>query len=135
MKYNKEAVEAFIKNDLIALEQLKKDKDPVYLVLTYIQNGLFYDHSCALAGITDRTFHFWKTKKLRFFQALRIAESRAIARHNENITKKAVDDKGDWRASSWFLSKKDKRYREETKVEHEGEIDLLHIYKPEVENK
>ena len=136
MKYNKEAVESFINNDRIEIERLTKEKDITMSVLVHVQNGLFYDHACAVSGLSERQFHVWKRRKAQFAQAIKISDSRAIARHNENIQKKALDEQGDWRASTWFLSKKDKRYREEQVIEHEGEIRTKTIINlPPMENK
>ncbi len=133
MKYNKEAVEAYLKNDIAMCKKLELEHDPVIILLGNIQDGLFYEHACDIAGIGQTQFYSWKKRKATFAKAVRIADSRAIQYHNKNIRSQA--DK-DWRASAWFLAKKDKRYREEQKIEHDlGTMDVVHIYKPDVENK
>ena len=119
MKYNKKAVKAFLNNDIATLKKLEEEKNEIVILLGNIQNGLFNDDSCVLAGIAENTFYQWMKKK-EFSQAVGIAQARAkkfyIAKIKDNI---------DWKSAAWHLSKLDKRYREEQEIDIPGRIVIV----------
>ena len=132
MKYNKQAVEAYLNNDITKLEEYTKKKEPVIMLLGIIQSGHVYNHACSLARISESIFRSWKQRKKAFSAAVRLADAKAI-----EVAKRKIEDlsdtKSDWRGWAYLLAVKDERYKEKAIVEHEGEL-VLHIYKPHVEN-
>jgi len=132
MKYNKQAVEAYLNNDITKLEEYTKKKEPVIMLLGTIQDGHFYNHACSIARVSYTIFKSWKQRKKTFSAAVDLADSKAIATAKRKI-EDLSDAKGDWRGWAYLLSVKDPRYKEKAVVEHEGEL-VLHIYKPHVEN-
>jgi len=132
MKYNKEAVEAYIKNDIKKLEEYTAKKEPIIVILGHIQRGNFYNHACQLARVSVTQFDVWKRRKASFALAVDLADAKAIDELRGIIKEHATNE---WTAARYLLSVKDRRYRESSEVDVEGRLEMVHIYKPKVENK
>ena len=135
MKYNKEAVEAYINNDIVKLEEYTKKRETIILVLGYIQEGRFYNTACSMARLSGSIFRYWKQRKKAFSAAVELADAKAIDVAHKNVQDLSTA-KEDWRGWAYLLGVKDKRYREETKIDVDGEIrtkTVIHL--PPMENK
>lgn len=88
-------------------------------ICTYIKQGYTIEQSCALSGITPRTYYNWikrgkqaKTGKFfQFFQKAKQAEEIAEAKYLATIIQAAAGNpsegvRGDWRAAAWYLERK-----------------------------
>lgn len=135
MKYNKEAIEAYINNDIKKLEEYSAKKEPIIVLLEHIEKGRFYNTACSLARISYSVFRSWKQRKKAFSAAVELADAKAIDLAHQKI-QDLGDNKPDWKAWAYLLSVKDKRYREEQKVEVDGEIrEKTIVEMPPMENK
>ena len=119
IKYNKEAVEAYIKNDIKKLEEFTAKKEPVIIILGYIQEGRFYNNACSLARVSYKQFNVWKQRKSAFSAAVELADAKAIDVAHKNV-QDLTTTKVDWRGWAYLLGIKDERYKEKHEIELSG---------------
>ena len=82
----------------------KYNDEIVKELIKYIESGNYIETACDAVGIAKSTFYEWVKEKADFSNAVKKAESQAIAR---NLTIIQIAAKKSWQAAAWFLERKD----------------------------
>jgi len=83
---------------------MKYTPEIIQELIKYIEAGNYVETACDAVGISKDTFYRWMKEKSDFSDAIKKAESKAIAR-NVMIIQKAAQTS--WQAAAWFLERKD----------------------------
>ena len=87
------------------------DQNTTNRLLEAIRLGAFTEHACHFAGISSRTFRYWREKASNdiepyksLWEQITLAESEAIVRRVARIEQAGAD--GNWQADAWVLERK-----------------------------
>jgi hypothetical protein len=72
------------------------------IVLNYMRDGMTLRDSCALGGVSKRTFHVWVKEDPALYAQLQKARLECKVVHVRNIRNHAQED---WKASAWLLER------------------------------
>lgn len=122
-------------------------------IVDAVGQGTPYNHACALAGVTERTFHNWMNEGRRvadqmeelaemghpeedilmlesnvffqFFRAVKKAEAEAVQRMSLVVQ---VAAKTEWTAAAWYLERRcPEVYGRKDKIEHTGRVESANL--------
>jgi hypothetical protein len=107
--------------------QLETNREKITDLLNYLRLGMYINQACAMTGIAESTFHYWRSEAekiseqveegeieeggltdgdvllLEFLESVQKARAEAEAFHLRNL--RTASEAGTWQASAWWLER------------------------------
>lgn len=124
--------------------QLETNTEKIDTLLNYLRLGLYINQACAMSGLAESTYHYWRSEGervekaiddgdieiegisdadlllLEFLESVKKARAEAEAFHLRNLRQASED--GTWQASAWWLERSfPERWGRKDRVEVTGQ--------------